>query len=411
MTRPIDEGRDRLRLPEFGIDAYTEVLERFLHRGYATRRISELDEATEPDHVLYLRHDLDYLVTPAVPFAVAEVERRMTATYYVLLTGPYNVFAPDNCRAIDEIAGLGHEIGLHYDLEAVGAGPGGRARIDDQVRVLEDLLGAPVRTISTHNPSLAGKDPFRSVPGLRHPHDPRDHRKLAYISESRRTWRDDSLLQCFGAAPPARVMFLTHPELWLAPEIRDGATYIRECVAPRALAPVREYFERDVPRLWKLSTAAAHPGPGRRVRLHFCDRNQVEARIEAIEERFAAGDAVPWGRGQILTDRPGKWDYSLIAVDGDSIAGFSFNSRRDDWLYVHALIVGAEYREEGLGGRIIAALRERAQHGGLRGVQLRVAYDNTAAIRFYLQHGFAVVDAEPPERQLVMAMPAAAHGD
>jgi ribosomal protein S18 acetylase RimI-like enzyme len=154
-----------------------------------------------------------------------------------------------------------------------------------------------------------------------------------------------------------------------------------------------------------------HPGQGRHVRLHFCDRNQVEARIEAIEERFAACDAVQWGRGQILTDRPGKWEYSLIAVDGDSIAGFSFNSRRDNWLYVHALIVGAEYRAEGLGGRIIAALRARAQHRDLRGVQLRVAFDNTAAIRFYLQHGFTVVDAEPPKRQLVMAMPAAAHGD
>jgi ribosomal protein S18 acetylase RimI-like enzyme len=402
-----------LRLPEFGIHAYTEVLERFLHSGYAARRISDLDKATEPDRVLYLRHDLEYLVTSAVRFAVAEAERRMTATYYVLLTGPYNAFAPHNCRAIKEIAALGHEIGLHYDLQAMGAGPGGcHTRIDDEVRMLEDLLQAPVRTINTHSPSLAGEDPFRSVPGLRHPHDPRDHRKLAYISDSRRTWRDDSLLQCFGAAPPKRVMFLTHPELWLAPEIRDAATYLRECVAPRALAPVREYFQREVPRLWELSADAAHPGQGRRVRLHFCDRNQVEARIEAIEERFAAQvGAGPWGRSQILADRPGKWDYSLIAVDGDSIAGFSFNSRRDDWLYVHALIVGAEYREEGLGGRILAALRERAQHAGLRGVQLRVAFDNTAAIRFYLQHGFTVIDAEPPKRQLVIAMLTASHGD
>ena len=133
-------------------------------------------------------------------------------------------------------------------------------------------------------------------------------------------------------------MFLTHPELWLAPDVHDATTYLRECVAPRALAPVREYFEREVPTLWNLPTHPGPPGSHGGVRLEFCDRVQVEARIEAIEEQFAAFDAVPWGRAQILADRPGKWDYSLLALDEESIAGFSFNSVRDGWLYVHVLV-------------------------------------------------------------------------
>ena len=398
-------------MPEFGVADYAGVLDRFRSSGYATRWISDIDDRVEPERVLYLRHDLDFMVSSATPFAVAEADRSMVATYYVLLTGPYNAFAPENRDALAEIAGLGHELGLHYDLRAVPGTPdGGRARIDAEVRMLEDLVQVPVRTISTHNPSLGGEDPFRCVPGLRHPHDPRDGRELAYVSDSRRAWRDDNLLQCFGESPPARVMFLTHPELWLAPDVHDGATYLRERVAPRALAPLREYFEREVPTLWNLPTHPTPPGSHGSVRLEFCDRVQVEARIEAIEERFAAFDAVPWGPAEILADRPGKWDHSLLALDDESVAGFSFNSLRDGWLYVHALFVGAEYRHEGVGGRIIAALDERAGHAGLRGLRLRVAYDNAGAIRFYLRHGFTVVDAEPPDRQLVMALPTTAHG-
>jgi ribosomal protein S18 acetylase RimI-like enzyme len=395
-------------MPAFGLASYEAVLDRFGAQGYAARVIPDLDAPEEPRPVLYLRHDLDLLVTSALPMAVAEAERGLRATYYVLLTGPYNAFVPEHRRALRELVGLGHEIGLHYDLR-VEAEPPTRAELDRWVAALEGLVGAPVRTISTHNPSLGGDDPFRSLPGLRHPHDPCDTRELVYVSDSRRRWRDDRLLECFGDSPPARVMFLTHPELWLDPEMEDAERYLRDRVAVQALGPTRHYLEREVPALWREVEDTPESETG--FRMIPLDRSTAEARLDELEKRFRQFPDLGWTREQILAERPGKWEQSVVAVDGDGVAGFSINSLRDGHLYVHVLFVGPEHRRTGLGRALVEHLVERARGAGLAAIDLRVALDNTSALRFYLTCGFQIAAVEVDEQQLVLSRPVPGTGD
>src|SRR5262245_12237776 len=302
-------------MPAFGLEGYRELLVRFAHAGYVSRTISELDEPDEPERVVYLRHDLDFLTCSALPFAHAETELGYRATYYVLLTGPYNAFGRPHRDELRRLVDLGHDVGLHYDLQAFTSAQGEeRAELDAQRRALEDVIGSRVTTISTHNPSSGGDDPFRTVPGMRHPHDPRDQRDILYVSDSRRTWRDDRLLACFGATPPPRVMFLTHPELWLAPDITDPRAYL-DRVVEEVEAPVRSYFEGEVPALWGIGAASSADA----LRFEFWNRSQVERHIDAFERLFEQFREVPWNRDQILSDRPGKWEHTVVALVGDRI--------------------------------------------------------------------------------------------
>ena len=402
LHRVADSAAGAGDMPAFGLDGYRALLAGFAQAGYESRRISELDEP-EPERVVYLRHDLDFLTSSALPFAEAEAELGFRATYYVLLTGPYNVFSKPDRDALRRLVELGHEVGLHYDVEAFAGAPNGeRAELDAQRRTLEDVIGARVTTISTHNPSSGGDDPFRMEPGLRHPHDPRDEREILYVSDSRRTWRDGRLLACFGASPPPRVMFLTHPELWLAPDVTDPHAYLHH-VHEVADAPLRSYFEHDVPALWGVGPASSRGTD--ELRFEYWSRDQVEENIETFVRLFELFREVPWTREQILSDRAGKWEHTIVALAGDRIEGFSFNSLRDNYIYIHALFVDPQGRGRGLGAQIVDCLDRRASEYGLDGLQLRVAYTNIWALRLYLSCGFALTDAENDYRQLVLTKP------
>jgi GNAT superfamily N-acetyltransferase len=411
MTRtlavaPLDAASSmRREMPRFGLREYAELVEGLSARGYAFRTVSEMD-AAEPEQVVYLRHDLDFSVLPALHVARHEASRGIRATYYILVNGSYNALAADTRSAIAEIASLGHEIGLHYDLQCYPDHP---AEAYDRFRAEVELLGAivrtPVRTVATHNPSLGGSDDFRCIPGLRHPHDPRDGRPLLYVSDSCRAWRDERLLECFTAGGPRRVMLLTHPESWLAPDVLDRIAYLRRYVAGVGAMGEREAFWRDVERLW-----SSHPGGelhDRREGIDFvvADRDTVTQHSARILERFRQFHEVPWTREQLLAQRDGKWQLSLLGrVDGD-VGCFSFNSEREGALYVHAFFVAPELRRRLVGSALVIRLERQARAAGLGEIRLRVSLQNLGAVRFYLAEGFEIVEHEAELGQLLLSRP------
>jgi ribosomal protein S18 acetylase RimI-like enzyme len=164
-----------------------------------------------------------------------------------------------------------------------------------------------------------------------------------------------------------------------------------------------------VPELW--DAVEGTPGAKTGLRLVALDRSTAEERLDQLEERFRQFPDLQWTREQILADRPGKWELSVLAVDGDGVAGFSINSRRDGHLYVHVLFVGREHRRTGLGRRLVEHLVEGARRAGLAGIDLRAAFDNTAALGFYLTCGFEIAAVEVDERQFVLSRPVPGTGD
>ncbi|HEU4881569.1 MAG TPA: hypothetical protein VFT45_04970, partial [Longimicrobium sp.] len=204
-------------LPGFGLDEYRDLLVALRGRGYSLLPVSRMADAEAG--AAYLRHDIDIHLWGVEEMARVEAACGARATYYVCLTQPYNPLSVDGRRVLAGLRGMGHEIGLHYDLETYPADPAERrAHLDWELAALGRAAGAPIRTLCMHQPYRGQPDPFRELEGLLHPHDPRLQEGLLYVSDSCRAWRDTSLLRCLGEAPPARLLLNTHPEVWL-----DGA--------------------------------------------------------------------------------------------------------------------------------------------------------------------------------------------
>ena len=259
------------RLPLFNVDDYLALISALRSRGFEVRQAVDL--ASPPDRTdpaLFIRHDVDLFLTDVDRFAAAEAEQGFRSTYYILLTGTYNPRTQANARVIRSLADLGHDVGLHYDLTIYPPGiDAARRRLSQELAILEDLSGAPVRTLSMHQPHLGTEDLFLDEPGLVNPSNPRWHKDLLYVSDSCRAWRDETLLTSFGAEPPRRLLLTTHPELWLNGTILDRHEYLMHELVPRATMEARVYLEQEVTAIW-----STHKAP----RAH----DQREARRSAL---------------------------------------------------------------------------------------------------------------------------------
>lgn len=84
-----------------------------LSQEFSLERLRGLWKLSHADVVW--RHDIDFDTLAAVCMAEAEAEAGITSTYYVRLRGPYNLFSAEVGIDMDQIATLGHRVGLHLD--------------------------------------------------------------------------------------------------------------------------------------------------------------------------------------------------------------------------------------------------------------------------------------------------------
>jgi len=252
-------------LPAFGLNDYAGLLGRLREHGYALQPVSAMPECTPG--TAYLRHDVDIHLGLVEEMARAEADAGARATYYVCLTQPYNVFSHQGRATLAALREMGHEIGLHYDLETYPAGPDERrAHLGWELASLERAAGAPVTTLCMHQPARGEPDPFRELSGLLHPHDPRLQEGLMYVSESCRAWRDDALLRCFGPGRPERLLLNTHPESWLDGSIEDRLEYARRVLLPGATGEAGRFVAGTVCDVWGTHPATfAHDERERRL--------------------------------------------------------------------------------------------------------------------------------------------------
>lgn len=199
-------------------------------------------ECPDP-HVLW-RHDVDLSVHRALRLAEIEAEQGARATYFFLLGSSfYNLFERPVRALARRIIGLGHDLGVHLELPAGAAtaeaiAPG--LRRDREV--LEQLLEAPARAFSFHNPGF-GNNALSvtddQVDGLVNAYGERLRARYAYVSDSNGYWRFQSLTQALAEGEP-RLQVLTHPGWWQAEQLEPRARIAR-CVEGRAAATLRDY--------------------------------------------------------------------------------------------------------------------------------------------------------------------------
>ena len=200
----------------------------------ATHRIVRFADlrAGQPDAPFcVLRHDVDYSPKAALRLAEQEARRELRATYFLLAgTSYYNLLAPEHARFARDLAAMGHEVGLHYDVRSFLPFPRHEwpRLLRAQAALLGELAGSAVTSIAMHQPALHGDDPFRDEDhGFVNAYAERFTRDMTYISDSCRAWRDREWALLGSGTLPARLHLSLHPINWGDTD-RDRESIFRE---------------------------------------------------------------------------------------------------------------------------------------------------------------------------------------
>jgi hypothetical protein len=215
----------------FTADAYCRLVGDMLARGYELRDFHECS----PDlRHLVMRHDIDQSIPVARALADLESEAGWRSTWFVLVrTEMYNPFSREATRHLRAMIAAGHEIGLHLDATYYDGDAERDAGCLVECRMLEDMLGAPVRMVSFHRPAreLIGSD--RPIGGRPHTYMPRYARDMGYCSDSRGLWRHGHPSQHAAVRDGRALQLLTHAVWWIGPDDRDALGRLRDVLNER----------------------------------------------------------------------------------------------------------------------------------------------------------------------------------
>ena len=170
-----------------------------------------------PQKFFILRHDVDFSLSAAMEMAIFEAERNIKATYFLPLSSQYFNLLSKEYRSIPrQFLELGHEVGLHYDVEAMNkcsyTDPNTQLRCE--IDILSQLAGDFIKSISQHNPSVSGKDPFVDNQDFINAYDTQFTMSMGYYSDSCGAWRNSTYELFNSNKIPDRFQLLIHPFFW-----------------------------------------------------------------------------------------------------------------------------------------------------------------------------------------------------
>lgn len=128
------------RRSPFKVADLAELDDRLLERALAVVPMRAIHAGQQNPLLIGLRHDVDNAIQPAVEFAHWEAERGYTSTYFILHTAPYWDDKQLLRRSLEEIASLGHEIGIHSNAIAASLLRGGDP-VDILAEAIDELRG------------------------------------------------------------------------------------------------------------------------------------------------------------------------------------------------------------------------------------------------------------------------------
>ncbi|WP_162139905.1 hypothetical protein [Limisalsivibrio acetivorans] len=193
----------------YHIEDFTEVhYKELLYKAKHRFRFAFYRE--EPsDNKAFWRHDVDY--SPERALRIAEIERDagVRSTFF-FQTGSlfYSILEDPTAELIRSIAGMGHDIGLHFD-PAAGRG------LALEKGILEVIAGRKVEAFSLHNPDKTSIDNHTEhvIEGMVNAYSEIFRKSCAYCSDSNGYWRHRRLAD-FLYEESGSIQVLTHPVWW-----------------------------------------------------------------------------------------------------------------------------------------------------------------------------------------------------
>lgn len=230
--------RKKYRFDDFTLENYKKLL-KIAKENYMFVPFS-INSITNPKEI-FLRHDIEFSINIALEMAKIESALGIQATYLLQVHGDfYNALERRTINTIDEIIGLGHIVGLHFDSHYWGC-------IDEKdlekcmkidKKTLETYLGININVFSFHNTNefiLSCDD--EQYAGMINPYSKFFKEKVGYCSDSTGIWRYEILEERLLLAEDVKLQILIHDGMWskvvLPPRQRiyniidDHATYMK----------------------------------------------------------------------------------------------------------------------------------------------------------------------------------------
>ena len=99
----------------------------------------------------------------------------------------------------------------------------------------------------------------------------------------------------------------------------------------------------------------------------------------------------PWSEMSIAHELESLWSYWLVAVDGDTVAGYIGSQSSIDEADIMNVAVHPDCRRQGIAENLINTLVAELKNRGCHALLLEVRASNTPAITLYEKLGFAQV--------------------
>jgi hypothetical protein len=202
----------------FTRSGYADFVEGARAAGYDFVSFPEAVAASAP-RVCLLRHDVDADLGAAAELAQVERAADARATYFCMVRSPlYNVFGRAETKLIDEILGLGHWLGLHYDVAVEPrAGRTHEESITAEANMLAEMFGAPVEAVSFHqpaaNPSVREVETGKLVSAY-------DFHGFHYVTDANKADDFMHVVDGLRAGLHPRIQILIHPLWWVTEDPR-----------------------------------------------------------------------------------------------------------------------------------------------------------------------------------------------
>ena len=218
---------------KFNKDFYKELLQTCKQNGYEfvfTDRFFQVSEKS-----IFLRHDIDNDLGLAVEMARIENSLSIKSTYYIMVRSPmYNIFSRENALFIKEIIKLGHNIGLHFDIEYL---PNYNIEIVKheilrESGIIENEFNIGVSSFSYHQPSRDVLDKRLVIPSKVNVYNMDIDIQAKYFSDSNMNEdRITSLLDYIKEPIDHKIQLLIHPMWWMRDIQSDSYNIWNEVMA------------------------------------------------------------------------------------------------------------------------------------------------------------------------------------
>lgn len=217
----------------FSLGHYREILRTAKTSGYKFLLFDEA-QSSAAERCCLLRHDIDYTPEKAIEFGRIEADLGIRSTYFFqVVAWTYNAREKKCYQTIQELANMGHQIALHFDVTWQDDAkwddlPKLCARERNLLSYISDLEIPDI--ISFHNPgTYADKVVDKDVVGIHHTYEPRYFSEYKYLSDSQ-GWYEGCVCKIFESGKYPKIQLLTHPYIWWdkprSDFIEDMATFI-----------------------------------------------------------------------------------------------------------------------------------------------------------------------------------------